>query len=227
MNNRMTNALWGIIFVLLGVIFAGNAMELWNLNLFFDGWWTVFIIVPSLMGLFQNGSRTGSIIGLVIGVMLLLSAQGFMDWSMMGRMIFPIIFIIIGLNIIFRGPFRKDKNYYKVNGTSRDGVPEYTAAFGSNDVVFPYEEFHGANITSIFGGVDLNLKNAIINKDVVINSTSVFGGVNIIVPPNVNVKVSSIPIFGGTSNKTNPYKESDIPTVYINSTCIFGGAEIK
>lgn len=226
MNNRITNALGGVIFILLGVIFAGNAMNVWSIDLFFNGWWTVFIIVPSFIGLFQNGSRTGSMVGLIIGIMLLLSAQDILDWSTMGKMILPIIFIIIGLNIIFNRGFRKDKLYSNASA-NREGIQEYTAVFAGNDVVFPYEEFNGANIAAIFGGVDLNLKDAIIDKDVVINSTSIFGGVNIIVPPNVNVKVSSVPIFGGTSNKTNPYRDNDIHTIYVNSTCIFGGAEIK
>ncbi len=54
---------------------------------------------------------------------------------------------------------------------------------------------------AVFGGVDLNLKDARIYHDVVINVTSVFGGGEILVPPNVKVKVSSLPIFGGVSNR--------------------------
>lgn len=224
MNNRITNALWGIIFVLLGVLFAGNAMDLWYFDIFFNGWWTLFIIVPSIIGLFQRDSRTGSLIGLVIGVMLLLSAQDIISWDVMGKMIIPLIFIIIGLKIIFRTSSKKN---FETKHINKDGLVDYSAIFASNNVIFPCEEFNGANIMAIFGGVDLSLKNAIITKDISINTTSVFGGVEIILPPNVNVKVSSVPIFGGVSNKANPIYDVGTPTIYINSTCIFGGTEIK
>ena len=38
---------WGIAIIALGVIFGGNALGLFELNVFFDGWWTLFIIIPS------------------------------------------------------------------------------------------------------------------------------------------------------------------------------------
>lgn len=223
MGNKATSALWGIIFIVLGIVFGGNAFNLWDFNLFFDGWWTLFIIVPCIIGLFQNGFKIGSLIGLMIGVMLLLSAQDIIRWATMGKLIIPIIFILIGLSIIFGNKF----NTEKINHINKNGLPEYTAIFSGNSINFPYEEFNGASITSIFGGVDLNLKNAIIKEDVVISTVNIFGGSDILVPPNVKVKVSSVPIFGGVSNKTNQIQVEDAPTIYINATCVFGGVDIK
>ncbi|KMT22223.1 LiaF transmembrane domain-containing protein [Clostridium cylindrosporum] len=225
MANKSSNLLWGLLFIVLGVLFGGNALDLWNFNLFFEGWWTLFIIVPSIMGLFQRGSKISALIGLVVGVMLLLSAQNIISWYILSKLIIPIIFIFIGLQIIFRKDFSKDKFYEK--SFSSDGLPEYTAFFSGNDINFPYEKFVGANLTAIFGGVDLNLKNAIIDEDVVINSLVIFGGADIIVPPNVKVKVSSIPILGGNSNKTSQVIREDVPTIYIKAISIFGGTEIK
>lgn len=216
---------WGLIFIALGILFAGNAFDLWNFELFFDGWWTLFIIVPCAMGLFEKGFRTSSFIGLVIGVLLLLAAQDVLVWSMVGKLIIPIILIFIGLKIIFGKKF--NCGIGKFDGVNKNGLPNYTAIFGSNEVNFPYQTFIGANITSIFGGVELNLKDAIINDDVVINVFTIFGATDIIVPPNVKVKISSIPIFGGVSNKSNSIALENAPTVYINATCIFAGAEIK
>ena len=55
--------------------------------------------------------------------------------------------------------------------------------------------------------------------------SAIFGGIDIFVPDNINVKVSSNCIFGGISNKTSVHK--DAPTIYISGTCMFGGVEIK
>ena len=43
---KVSNILWGIIFVAAGVILALNAIGITHIDLFFDGWWTLFIIVP-------------------------------------------------------------------------------------------------------------------------------------------------------------------------------------
>ena len=51
------------------------------------------------------------------------------------------------------------------------------------------------------------------------------GGIDISVGENVNVKVNSTSLFGGVSNKT-PIRK-DVPTIYINGTCMFGGVVIK
>ena len=73
----------------------------------------------------------------------------------------------------------------------------------------------------------LNLKEATINKDQIINVNAIFGGVDIIVPQNVNIKVKSTPIFGGTSNKVKTVFNENLPTIYINSVTMFGGVDIK
>ena len=43
---KLTKILWGIALVLAGGIFALKALGLTNIEVFFDGWWTLFIIVP-------------------------------------------------------------------------------------------------------------------------------------------------------------------------------------
>lgn len=88
------------------------------------------------------------------------------------------------------------------------------------------ETFGGANITTVFGSVDLDLRSCDINSDIVINTTTIFGGAKVIVPNNVNVKVSSVPIFGGVSNKSIRKKIENAPTIYFDSVCIFGGIDI-
>ncbi|MGN0383208.1 MAG: LiaF domain-containing protein, partial [Eubacterium sp.] len=82
-------------------------------------------------------------------------------------------------------------------------------------------------LTAIFGGVKCDLRNAIIDSDVVINTSSTFGGIEIYVPSNVKVKIKSTPIFGGVSNKANTKTDENSHTIYINGIVVFGGVEIK
>lgn len=81
-------------------------------------------------------------------------------------------------------------------------------------------------MTAVFGGIKCNLSKSNIKKDVVINTLSVFGGITIIVPSDVNVKVVSTSIFGGVEKKERDF-DSKNKTIYINATCLFGGVDIK
>ena len=49
---EMKNVLWGMVLIILGLILGGNALGIFDINLFFDGWWTLFIIVPCFINLF-------------------------------------------------------------------------------------------------------------------------------------------------------------------------------
>lgn len=219
------NILWGIVFIVLGLIFGLNAVGVTDIDVFFDGWWTLFIIIPSLIGIIKNARNVGGYIWLAIGIVLLLSAQGILNISRVGNLIFPAILVAIGLSIIFKD-VAAEKVSEKIKELNKDNKEEYYATFSGQKLNYVGNEFKGVNVNAIFGGVDIDLRNAIIEQDQVINATAVFGGVNILAPNNVNVQVKSNSLFGGVSNKTIPNKEN-VPTIYVKAFCLFGGAEIK
>ncbi len=50
----------------------------------------------------------------------------------------------------------------------------YCATFSGQKANFEGEEFKGTNLTAVFGGVDCDLRKAIINEDQVINCSAIF-----------------------------------------------------
>lgn len=227
MRHKLSSVLWGLAFIIAGVGFAGNSLDWWDFHLFFAGWWTLFIIIPCAISILENGFRTANSIGLLVGVILLLSEQHVIDNHIVGKLLWPVVLILIGLSIILGGSGRKHKISATINHDNAKGKPEYTTIFSKQEVNFSQEVFPGANLTSIFGGFSVNLSGAYVEKDVVIDITTIFGGVEVIVPPNVTVVVSSTPIFGGVSNHTRQNKSENSPVIYINATCIFGGVDIR
>lgn len=227
MRKSISSVLWGALFIVAGVGFVGNAFELWNFHLFFDGWWTLFIIIPSAVSIIQNGPKPFAISTFVIGVLLLLACLRCFEYEIIEKLILPIIFIVTGVSLILKNcGIRFSKEPLLADNLERG---DYTATFSSQTVVLNENEvFKGASLNAIFGGVELDLRACIINEDVVIDCTSVFGGMDIFVPKDVNLKVSSTPIFGGVSNKKRgPVFIPGAPTVYINAVCMFGGVDIK
>ncbi len=225
---KIENILWGIALIVVGVIIGGNALGITNINIFFDGWWTLFIIVPSFIGLFKEHDKTGNFIGVLIGVALLLVCQDILNWDLIWKLTLPVILIIAGLSIIFKdtigGKFNAEIKRLNKNSNN---LNECCATFSGQNVKIENEKFTGANLTAVFGGVKYDLRNAIIESDVVINANSTFGGIEIYVPSNVNVKIKSTSIFGGVENKSNTAVNEKEHTIYINGTALFGGVEIK
>ena len=219
---------WGIVLIAIGIILGGNALGIINVNVFFDGWWTLFIIIPCFIGLFTDDEKAGSLIGLAVGILLLLACREIIDFDAIWKLIIPIIFVAVGLSIILKGAFNKEinENIKKLNGKmNKNGG--YSAIFSGQDVKLDGEVFKGTNLSAAFGGIDLDLRNSIIDEDVVINATSVFGGIDIYVPSNTKVRVKSNSIFGGVSNDKKYEKDENAHVIYINATCIFGGVDIK
>ncbi len=223
---KVSNILWGIVLIIVGVVFGLNALDLVDINLFFAGWWTLFIIVPCFIGLFKEESKTGNIIGIFIGVALLLGCQEVLDFNFIWKLIVPFIMVMIGLSIIFKDAF-KEKFSKEIKKLNKKNMKEYCSTFGGQTVEFAGEEFTGCSISAVFGAVKCDLRDAIIKEDVVIETSAIFGGITIIVPDNVKVKVSSTPIFGGVSDERKKKNKTGEITIYINALSMFGGVEIK
>lgn len=222
MRYRISNILWGLFWMALGLTIAGNVFHWWDVSLFFPGWWTLFLILPCGISIISNGFGGFSLIGFVVGIMLLLNCQGIFLADTVRKLIIPVVLIIIGLNIMVRNAFHG-------SGKVRIPIPKecsYAATFSGNTVQFSNQRFEGAELNSIFGGLKLDLRGAIIQENVCIDATSIFGGIDIYVPSNVKVKVSSSSFFGGVSNHRKRITE-DVPTIYINATCMFGGVDIR
>ncbi len=222
---KFGDLLWGLFFIALGLIIGLNAMGITHINIFFSGWWTLFIIVPCFIGLFKDEEKTGNLIGLAIGSILLASAQGLISIEVFMKLIIPIIFVAIGLSIIFKGVL-KSAITEKIKSVNKNNLDSYCATFSEQKVNMNGEEFKGANLEAVFGGVELDLDGAHFSEDRVIYASAIFGGIEIRVPKNVNVKVKSNSIFGGVKNVVSNTNEN-VPTIYVNASAIFGGVDIK
>ena len=223
---KISNLLWGLIFIIVGVVFGLNALGISDINIFFDGWWTLFIIVPCFIGLFNDDDKSGNLIGLIIGACLLLGCLDVVEFEIIWKLMVPFILVMIGLSFIFKDLINSKikKDIKKLN---KNDLKECCACFSSQDLDFGNEEYKGSSLTAVFGGIKCNLKDAVIKEDVVINTTSIFGGITIYVPKDVNVKVSSTSIFGGVSDERKDKIKDSKYTIYVNATTMFGGVEIK
>lgn len=91
------NYITGIILIIAGLILSGNELNVWNINLFFEGWWTIFIIIPGILKINKNEIMDG-IMYLGTGTFLFLSANDIVGWNL----VFPLVITFLGINIIYK-----------------------------------------------------------------------------------------------------------------------------
>ena len=225
--DKVNRILWGLVFVVLGVVVALNTLDIIDFNIFFDGWWTLIIIVPCFIGLFDttNESKVGNVIGIIIGVVLLLASWGWLRFDLIFKLFIPAILVIIGLYMIFGNLFKNNVKE-KVKAKKEKGNGESIVATFSEQMVTKTDEvFENANLDAVFGSVVLDLSKAKIKDEAVISASAIFGGIDIIVPKDVEVKVKSTPIFGGVSNKSKGKDTKKV--IYIDALALFGSIDIK
>jgi hypothetical protein len=83
-----------------------------------------------------------------------------------------------------------------------------------------------STVVTVFGGADIDLRDAILpGQEITIRAVSVFGGVSIIVPPEMRVVDSGVAVFGGrdVTGETAESGGPDAPVLRLRGWCVFGG----
>ena len=109
MRNKIDSILIGLILIAVGVIYGGNALNVWDVSIFFAGWWTLFIIVPWAIDMIKRGINYGNTVGLTVGILLLLTFSGILDKDLVVKLIVPILLIAVGISVLLGASNLKKK----------------------------------------------------------------------------------------------------------------------
>ena len=224
---KFKTAFIGIVLIAAGVLFALKALDIIQFDIFFDGWWTLFIIIPCALGIITEKDKTGCLIGTAIGVFLLLWRRKILSFDLLWKLLIPVIIVIIGAKMVISSLFGNKANEVFEKMQNDGKTPDNGfAVFSGQDMNYSGRVFEGAELNAIFGGVKCDLRDAVIEKDCAIKFSAVFGGITVFVPDNVNVRIQSTSLFGGVDDKSKN-KNSNAVTVYLKGLCLFGGVDVK
>jgi predicted membrane protein len=89
-------------------------------------------------------------------------------------------------------------------------------------------QFTGADLTAIFGGTELDLRDATVaERPARINAVAMFGGVDIIVPRDWNVQLDVLPVLGGaTDDRPRRETQHDDIDLVVTGFAAFGGVSV-
>ena len=66
------------------------------------------------------------------------------------------------------------------------------------------QAFRGGNLVAIMGGCEIDLRNAAIDGEAVIDVFAMWGGIELRVPADWTVSSQIVPLMGGVEDKTRP-----------------------
>jgi len=224
-KRKSTAGLFGIILVIIGAALIANQFDLipYNLrNVLFT--WQAFLILLGVIFVTTRDSRVTGYILMGVGGFFIIPEIADVTWEYK-RLFWPVLFIIIGLIIIFKGGSLFRSRVY--SGTNSDQIDDVNV-FGGRDKIISSNNFQGGSIVSVFGGGKYDLRQAALShKGCELEVVNVFGGINLLIPPDWNVKTEVVGIFGGFSDKRSSVQPDVEKTIIIKGVAIFGGGDIK
>lgn len=231
-----------IVFIGINLILKTAGIEF---SLFFTGWWTIPIILIAIISMSGTGVGPWNFGLLVLGSWLLANQRGWIpDWF---NSAYVVGAAIIGFGLLFIFNPRQQvqqqdhdqphKASHQHTGAYRDHSggsrkrdesenPSYTAIFAGQEIRNEADRLDGCTMFALFGGLTVDFTDAIIDHDIVIDASAVFGGIDIRFPANVRVVTRATPLFGGVDNKTVSPANSLAPTVTVRCLAAFGGVDI-
>lgn len=222
--------------VIIGVILvlAGFALVIRNTGIFPDFIdnvifsWPMLLVTIGLVMTIGASEKTAGVIVMAVGGFFMIPLL-FRETFHMYNMFWPSIFIIIG--IIFIVTKRKGWGSISSKGMEGDDFIDYVTVFSGAERQIVSQNFKGGKMSSVFGGIDLDLTRAKLAPGRnVLEVAAVFGGVGIIVPDDWFVTIEVTPVLGGFSDSRKLYPGMTVDRtsqLVIKGAVVFGGGEIK
>lgn len=221
MNKQIARIGTGLIILAIGIGTLLSSLNIINFTTAFLDWWPLLVIATGVMVFIGNPRQfVWPLIIVVAGVLLQLRQLDIVTFNVW-RVFWPILIIALGLSVIF------NRTHSHKNVTKKE-LDEQTAVFAGSKIKNESKDYKGGNLTAIFGGVELDLREATIVSEATINISAIFGGVTLLVPLGWTIKSKIMPIAGGVENKTVSVKDKkNGPVLYLAGDVFCGGVEIK
>lgn len=225
MRNK-TKIFLGTLLLLLGTLVLLNnagflAPHQISLNIFWEFFWPVLFLGVGITLIFDKNFTVGLIFSIIGLAMLISTVLSWDFWSMF----WPLILIFLGISMLVK----RDKKI-SINDAAKisgDDKVDDTVIFWGVEKKVTSKNFKGGEINTVFGGYQLDLREAKVSKDnAMLNVNCAFGGVEILVPKDCRIKTNGTGIIGGWVPNI-PESKAEKPVLTIQGVVAFGGVEIK
>ncbi|RSM57190.1 hypothetical protein DMH03_28495 [Amycolatopsis sp. WAC 01376] len=202
----------GLVLVALGVLGILDATGVFETGGLLSAWWPASLVGLGIVAMLSQrrmsiGPAAVTVIGLILLAGTLDLAEGGLWW--------PTLLAVAGLAVLA--------------GLRREhGTRTPLVMFGGATTREQSRHLRHTDVSAIFGGSTLDLRQARIDEGATVDAFALFGGVKVLVPRGWRVSLGGLPFMGGLEDKTNGTGDlpADAPVLAVNGTAIFGGVEV-
>ncbi len=202
--------------------------------------WPILLVAFGVANLFETGKPGHHLWGYgMVGIGLLLIGEESGLLKIRWEMIWPVVIIAVGVFMISQSVGRRTNPdgsrciswFEGWNVATEDADINALAIFSGFKRRVTLKNFKGGRMLAIFGGYQLDLRQADIDgNEAVIDASSIFGGGEIRVPEHWIIVMEGSGIFGGYTDDTHQDQLESSPTakrLIIRGVAVFGGMVVK
>ena len=213
----------GLLIVFVGVVFTLDNLELVRARAVLR-YWPVAVILLGLAKVWQARDGQGTFAGLIFiigGSWLLLNSLMVVNldfWQF-----WPLLLVLIGASLVWQS----------LRGRSAAAVADTYSTISAVAVLGGVKRgnnsksFRGGDLTAVLGGCEVDLRQAAIDGEAVIDVFAMWGGIELRIPDDWVVNVRVTPLLGGVEDKTRPPQSPSAHRLTLRGLVIMGGIEVK
>jgi len=227
-----------VILIAIGALFLLSNLRIIPNTNWFDFWPVILIVIGAskLAEASRTGSYTGGAVLVGVGGLFLVSNLGLLPngWSVWD--FWPVALIAVGIMLLVErvawpSDLRRSWSgrFNMSDASETSGDVNLTAVFSGGKRSVVGEEFRGGVISAVFGGFELDLRQAFMTSNsAVLKIDVVFGGAEIKIPTTWCAVVKGTGVFGGYSDETlHPPSTPETKRIVIKGGAVFGGVVVK
>jgi predicted membrane protein len=188
-------------------------------------YWPVGLIAIGLLKVWQSREGTSAFGGFIFalaGTWLLLEQTAVVRISFWE--LWPTLLVFAGAYLVWQGiagPHRRER------GADGNATVSAIAVLGGVARGNNSRTFRGGDLTAVMGGCELDLRQASIDGEAVIDVFAMWGGIEIRVPEDWTVVSRVVPVMAGFDDKTRPPQGATLHRLVIRGFIVMAGVEVK
>lgn len=209
----------GAVVLTLGVIFwldQTGRIDAWDVL----QWWSVALIASGLATLAER-RYAGAIVLIILGLAFLPSTT-FLPPLHIGHLlaIWPLLITAAGVTLIVQAlkPATKD--------VTREKAFRAIALMAGNNRRIATQGFAGGEAVAVMGGCEIDLTQATLAPDAVIDVLAFWGGIELKVPRGWRIENRVLPLLGALTDNTTGGSDAG-PRLVLRGSVIMGAIEVK
>lgn len=222
-----TQALTGLLVVLVGVLLLLGTTGAYDVGRLWRYVPSLFVLL-GLWAIVRSDFRNlgGPVILIAVAGTIQLFALDLITGETVSTW-WPLLVVLFGLAILF-GHWRRRSRVPTVSADDFDLL----AVFGGAERRVASDAFTGGSATAVFGGVEVDLRDAeIADPPAVVTAIALFGGAELVVPEDWTVAVDVLPLFGAVEDdRRRPPADAerrDGPDLVVTGLAAFGGISVS